>query len=121
MKVLIIDDSRAARMVISRIMQNIGFETIEAGNGKEALEKLHATPEISICMVDWNMPVMNGYEFICEVRKDQIYTDLKLMMVTTENEASQILKALAAGVDEYVMKPFTDEVIIDKLSFMGLA
>lgn len=120
MKALVIDDSRAVRMVIGRILNGIGVETVDAENGKDALDKLHAANDIQVCLVDWNMPVMNGYDFVCEVRKDPAYANVKLMMVTTENEASQILKALAAGVDEYVMKPFTDEVILEKLSFLGL-
>jgi len=120
MKALVIDDSRAVRMVVSRILNGIGVSTVEAENGKDALDKLHSTDDINICLVDWNMPVMNGYDFICEVRKDPTYADVKLMMVTTENEASQILKALTAGVDEYVMKPFTDDIIVEKLSMLGL-
>ena len=120
MKALVIDDSRAVRMVIKKILAGIGFESVEAEDGKDALEKLQANGDVAICMVDWNMPVMNGYDFVCEVRKNPAYENVKLMMVTTENESGQIIKALAAGVDEYVMKPFTDDVILDKLSMMGL-
>ena len=120
MKALVIDDSRAIRMVIKKILNGIGVESVEAEDGRDALEKLRATDGIEVCLVDWNMPVMNGYDFICEVRANPAYEQLKLMMVTTENESGQILKALNAGVDEYVMKPFSDEVILEKLSMLGL-
>ena len=120
MKALVIDDSRAVRKVIKKILSGIGVESVEAEDGKDALEKLQATDGINVCLVDWNMPVMNGYDFICEVRANPIYEQVKLMMVTTENESGQIIKALTAGVDEYVMKPFTDDVIVEKLSMMGL-
>ena len=66
------------------------------------------------------MPEMNGYEFVCEVRKDDKYKDMRLMMVTTETEMSQVVKALEAGANEYVMKPFTKEMIVEKLTIMGL-
>ena len=120
MKALVIDDSRAVRMVIKKILAGIGVEAVEAEDGKDALAKLQATGDIGVCLVDWNMPVMNGYDFVCEVRSNPAYENVKLMMVTTENESGQILKALNAGVDEYVMKPFTDDVISEKLSIMGL-
>ena len=67
------------------------------------------------------MPEMNGYEFVCAVRKDDQYKDMRLMMVTTETEMSQVVKALEAGADEYVMKPFTKEMIVEKLTIMGLS
>ncbi len=66
------------------------------------------------------MPEMNGFEFICEVRKDAQYKDMKLMMVTTETEMAQVIKALEAGADEYVMKPFTKDMIVEKLTLMGI-
>ena len=120
MKALVIDDSRAVRMVIKKILGRAGVEAVEAEDGKDALEKLQSIEGINVCLVDWNMPVMNGYDFICNVRANPAYQQVKLMMVTTENESSQILKALSAGVDEYVMKPFSDEVILEKLSMLGL-
>ena len=117
---LIIDDSRAMRAILKRILKNIGFRTSEAGNGQEALERLAEHDDIDICLVDWNMPVMDGYEFVKSVRADKSNEAIWLMMVTTEAEMSRVVKAMAAGANEYVMKPFTDDVIVDKLRLLGL-
>lgn len=117
---LIIDDSRAMRAILKRIMTKNGFRTCEAGNGREGLERLAEHDDIAIALVDWNMPEMNGYEFVKAVRADKNRHDLWLMMVTTETEMSRVVKAMAAGANEYVMKPFTDDVIEDKLRLLGL-
>ena len=86
----------------------------------EALERLKESGPVDLALVDWNMPEMNGFEFVCEVRKDDQYKDMKLMMVTTETEMAQVIKALEAGANEYVMKPFTKDMIVEKLTLMGL-
>ena len=117
---LIIDDSRAMRAILKRILSRLDFKLSEAANGLEGLERLAENDDISICLVDWNMPEMNGYEFVKAVRADKKNHDLWLMMVTTETEMSRVVKAMAAGANEYVMKPFTDDVIIDKLRLLGL-
>ncbi len=120
MRALVIDDSRAIRLILGQILKALKFEIFEAGHGLEALEKLKETGPLDLALVDWNMPEMNGYEFVCEVRKDDQYKDMKLMMVTTETEMSQVLKALEAGANEYVMKPFTKDMIVEKLTLMGI-
>lgn len=121
-QVLIIDDSRAMRNILRKIMQGIGFEVIEAGNGQEALERLtENADQLSLALVDWNMPIMDGYEFVCAVREDDRYTNLKLVMVTTETEPARMVKALMAGVDEFVMKPFTTEILVEKLNLIGVS
>lgn len=117
---LIIDDSRAMRAILKRILHKLDFKTSEAGNGLEGLERLAEHNDVSICLVDWNMPEMNGYEFVKAVRSDKKNADMWLMMVTTETEMSRVVKAMAAGANEYVMKPFTDDVIIEKLRLLGL-
>lgn len=117
---LIIDDSRAVRTILKRMLTGVGFRTSEAVNGLEGLEMLKQHDDISIALVDWNMPEMNGYDFVKAVRADPAYRDLWLMMVTTETEMSRVVKAMAAGANEYVMKPFTEDVIIDKLKLLGL-
>ncbi len=118
---MVIDDSRAMRMILARIAGQLGFEVVEAGNGREALEKLAALPATpELAMIDWNMPEMNGLEFVSAVRADPKYKSMTLMMVTTESEHGQIVRALAAGAHEYVLKPFTAEAITDKLSLLGL-
>lgn len=120
MQALVIDDSRAMRSILARMLQNLGFTVREAGNGSEALEHLRQGLRPDVILLDWNMPVMNGYEFLKSVRSVASYRDITIMMVTTESESSQVVRALAAGANEYVMKPFTPAVIREKLELLGL-
>ncbi len=120
MRVLIVDDSRAIRRIISDIMKQLDFDVIEAGNGLEALQRLEEFGAPDIVLVDWNMPEMNGLEFIKAVRANPNYTDLPLMMVTTETEMERMALAFMAGVNEYVMKPFDKQTIHDKLQLLGI-
>ena len=121
MHALVLDDSRAMRMILRRILKDCGYEVLEAGDGKEALEVVAAAPELPVlALIDWNMPVMNGLEFVKAVRAEPEYKQMTLMMVTTESEHGQIVRALAAGAHEYVLKPFTNEAITEKLSLLGL-
>jgi len=119
-RALVIDDSRATRLAVGRILESINIEVVEAEDGQQALEILDSQGPFELAMVDWNMPVMNGYDFVCAVRANAQYADVQLIMVTTENEMSQVVKALSAGVNEYIMKPFTDEMILEKLEMLGL-
>ncbi|QCC78153.1 response regulator [Nocardioides daphniae] len=119
MHALVIDDSRSMRMILARILRGAGFEITEAGHGQEALDHINGGLRPDICLIDWNMPVMNGYEFVTQVRKVREWRDITLMMVTTESEHSQIVAALAAGAHEYVIKPFTADAILDKLELLG--
>jgi two-component system chemotaxis response regulator CheY len=121
MRALVIDDSRAMRLILARIARQLGFDVVEAGNGREALdrlEELDTVPELAL--VDWNMPEMDGLAFVVAVRRDARYRSMALMMVTTESEQSQIVRALAAGAHEYVIKPFTPDAIVEKLKLLGL-
>lgn len=120
MHALIIDDSRAMRMILRKVVGDLGFTTAEAGNGQEALDVLTAGPKPDVCLIDWNMPVMDGYTFVTRVRAVPEWRDITLMMVTTESEHGQIVRALAAGAHEYVIKPFTPDAIVDKLQMLGL-
>ena len=120
MRAMVIDDSKAIRRIIGKILKDLGFEVFEAGHGKEALDKLGEIGVLDLALVDWNMPEMNGYEFLCTIRADAKYNDLCVMMVTTESEISQMAKALEAGANEYLMKPFTKEMIAEKLEILGL-
>ncbi|MFN8706970.1 MAG: response regulator [Phycisphaerae bacterium] len=120
MYALIIDDSRAMRRILRQIVEPLGFEILEASNGQEGLACLHQAGRVEVCLVDWNMPVMNGLQFIMAVRSDESWKDTKLVMVTTETEPSQMARALMAGVDEFVMKPFTGDILIDKLRLIGV-
>ena len=120
-RAMIIDDSRAMRSILRRIISGLDFETAEAGHGQEALDQMEAGFEPDLCLIDWNMPVMDGYTFITEVRKRPEWRNVTLMMVTTESEQGQIVKALAAGAHEYVIKPFTPDAIVEKLELLGLS
>jgi two-component system chemotaxis response regulator CheY len=102
------------------MLEELGYETLGAENGVEGLNQLQGHPGVRLALVDWNMPEMNGYEFVCAVRKDPAFDGVMLMMVTTETEMSQVVKALEAGANEYVMKPFTKEVIAEKLGLLGM-
>jgi two-component system chemotaxis response regulator CheY len=120
MQALIIDDSRAMRSILRRIVSGLGFETTEAGHGQEALDHLEGGLLPDVCLIDWNMPVMDGYTFVTKVRERPQWRDVTLMMVTTESEHGQIVRALAAGAHEYVIKPFTPDAIVEKLELLGL-
>jgi two-component system chemotaxis response regulator CheY len=118
---IVIDDSRAMRMILKRIVVKLDFETLEAGDGREALDLLAETPEVpALALIDWNMPNMNGLEFVSAARADSRLREMTLVMVTTESEQSQIVRALAAGAHEYVIKPFTEGAMIEKLALLGL-
>ena len=119
MRALVIDDSKAIRMILSKQLKSLGFEVDSAEHGKAGLEKMDAG--LDLVLVDWNMPVMCGFDFVKEVRKRSEWDSVQLMMVTTETEIEQVMKALEAGANEYVMKPFTKEVIQGKLDILGLA
>lgn len=121
MNALVIDDSKAMRRILGGIVKDLGYDVVQAGDGKEGLEKVHEHKgEFNFVLVDWNMPVMNGLEFIKAVRADSEYGEMTLIMVTTETEPSRMAQALIAGVDEFVMKPFTKDVLVDKLRLVGV-
>lgn len=118
---IVIDDSSAMRMILKRIATNLGFHVTLAENGQDALDKMEtADHAFDVALIDWNMPIMNGLEFIQAVRDDPRYGDVTLMMVTTESEQSQMVRALAAGAHEYLIKPFTPDAVAEKLELLGL-
>lgn len=121
MRALIIDDSRAMRAIIVRILKDLGItDCVEAANGKEGLEALAAKGPFQLAMVDWHTPVMNGYEFLVAARALPAHAGMKIVMCTTETEVGHLNKALVAGADEYVMKPFTKDGLLSKLQLLGL-
>ena len=120
MRVLIVDDSKTMRSIIGRIVKELGFEVLEAGDGRLALAELENAGPVELCLVDWNMPVMNGIEFVAAVREKHVWDPIKLMMITTASDAEHIQRALAAGANEYLMKPFTKEMIAEKLAMFGM-
>ena len=120
MRALVIDDSRAIRLILRRILGQLGFVVEEAANGREALARLDTGLMPELVLVDWNMPEMNGLDFVTAVRRPPYSSTSRVVMVTTETEIPQMLRALDAGADEYVMKPFTRESIVEKLQLLGL-
>jgi two-component system chemotaxis response regulator CheY len=120
MKALVIDDSRTMRRIITGILAPMGFEVTEAADGQQALDALNDGLEVDLACVDWNMPVLDGLSFVTAVRRERRWRDVTLMMVTTESEQAQIVRALAAGAHEYLIKPFTPDAIRDKLQLLGL-
>jgi two-component system, chemotaxis family, chemotaxis protein CheY len=119
-RALILDDSRAMRMILRRIMQSAGFQVVEAADGQQGLDALAASPLPDVALVDWNMPGVDGLSFVNAVRGNPEYRQITLMMVTTESEQDQIVRALAAGAHEYLIKPFTADAVVDKLELLGL-
>jgi two-component system chemotaxis response regulator CheY len=120
-KALVVDDSRTIRIIIRRILLEIGYEVCEACNGKEALDVLEAErPDVELVLADWNMPVMNGLELLKRLRQDSEFSALKVLMVTTETEIEHMRSAMDAGADEYVMKPFTRDILLEKLEIVGI-
>jgi two-component system, chemotaxis family, chemotaxis protein CheY len=119
-KALIVDDSRTIRSILRRIMTEIGYETCEAGDGKQALEVLETEKgAVSVMLADWNMPEVNGFDLLLQARQRPELASLKVIMVTTEAELGHMASALQAGANEYVMKPFTKDVILEKLDLIG--
>jgi two-component system, chemotaxis family, chemotaxis protein CheY len=118
---IVIDDSSAMRMILRRTLSSMGFDVVDAVNGRDALDKLANLDYVpDVALIDWNMPEMDGLTFVQTVREDPRYRRLALLMVTTESEQSQIVRALAAGAHEYLIKPFTPDAVADKLELLGL-
>ncbi len=120
MRALVIDDSRAMRRIVGSILAGFGYEVRDAGNGREGLDVLNEGWVPDLATVDWNMPVMDGLQFVAAVRSNPAWRSITLMMVTSESEHTQIVRALAAGAHEYVIKPFTADAMRDKLALLGL-
>ena len=120
MHAMVIDDSRAMRMILSRTLTDLGFEVSQASHGQDALDQLSSAPVLpDVCLVDWNMPEMSGFEFLQHVRAVSLYDDVPIVMVTTETEVAQMIRALDAGANEYVMKPFTVDTLREKLALLA--
>jgi two-component system chemotaxis response regulator CheY len=120
-KALVVDDSRSVRIILSRMLKELGWEVVQASNGQEALDAMALQgPSVELALVDWNMPVMTGLEFVRQLRTEPLYRDVRLMMITTETEIEQVSLALDAGANEYMMKPFTREAVEDKLRLLGV-
>ena len=122
MRALIVDDSRFVRSFLRRMLEGRGIECAEAADGQAGLDQLHdglqAGSAFDLALLDWNMPVMDGLEMLKRLRMDG-FDEMKVLMVTTEAENDFIVRALDAGADEYLMKPFDDEALMEKLAMLG--
>lgn len=116
---LVVDDSRVIRMVARKILEELGFSVVEAEDGQQALDRSReALPDA--VLLDWNMPVMNGMEYFRALRALPGGEGVRVIFCTTENDMSHIQEAIAAGADEYIMKPFDSEIIESKFVQVGL-
>lgn len=120
-KALVVDDSKAIRMILARSLGELGFDVCEAANGREALDVLEAEKgSVQLVLADWNMPGMNGLDLVKQLRRNPELSSVVVVMVTTETELDKMTAALAAGANEYVMKPFTREILAEKLELAGI-
>jgi len=119
-RAIVVDDSRAMRTILRRALEERGFSVTEAGHGKEARERRGQMRIPHLALVDWNMPEMNGIELVAALRSDPNYNKLAIVMVTSESEPAQVERALNTGANEYIMKPFSNDALEEKLLILGL-
>jgi two-component system, chemotaxis family, chemotaxis protein CheY len=120
MRALVIDDSRTVRVIIGKILREIGIEVLEAKTGLEALEQMKGNPDVELMLVDWNMPEMNGFDLIRAIRAERAYDRVRILMVTSEAQGEKVTQALSAGANEYLMKPFNKDVLVAKLNLLDV-
>ncbi len=122
MKLLVVDDSSTMRRIIKNTLGRLGHtDVIEGADGVEGWDALNANPDVDMLITDWNMPEMNGLELVVKVRADERFVDLPIIMVTTEGGKAEVITALKAGVNNYIVKPFTPQVLKEKLgAVMGI-
>lgn len=119
MRALVVDDSKATRTIIRSILNDLQVEVVEAADSAQALVELERA-SFDVALVDWNMPGLDGIELVRTLRASEAYQGLRIVMVTTETEIKRVATALQAGADEYIMKPFTEDMVREKLMLLGL-
>src|ERR1700730_4211185 len=107
-------------MILKKYLGKLGFAVVEASNGREGLERLREMTQTDVVLVDWNMPEMDGLDFVRAVCADCGYDVIPLVMVTTNTELENVAEALSAGANEYIIKPFTLDMVREKLELMGI-
>jgi len=116
LKILVVDDSSTMRRIIKNTLNRIGHkDLLEAEDGLKGWEQIDANPDTEVLITDWNMPEMNGLELVKKVRADSRFEDMPIIMVTTEGGKAEVITALKAGVNNYIVKPFTPQVLKEKL------
>jgi two-component system chemotaxis response regulator CheY len=117
---LVVDDSRVIRKVSRRILEDLGFEVAEASDGVEAMAWCSAVMP-DVILLDWQMPAMDGLEFLKRLRAEPGGGEPRVIFCTVENDLERIREALDAGADEYIMKPFDGGIVAGKLDYLGIA
>jgi two-component system chemotaxis response regulator CheY len=120
MRTIVIEDSRAMRSILAGILGEVGFEVTLAADAEEALEVLENDQYFELALVDWNLPGLSGLDLVKAIRERPAHNDFRLMMATTETELVRVQEALEAGADEYIMKPFDKEMLLEKLALLGI-
>jgi len=120
MRALVVEDSKTIRMILCGYLRKLNIEVVEAGDGREALERLKEMAPPDLVLVDWNMPVMSGIDFIRAVRELHVFDPLPLIMVTTNSESEHLGTAMEAGANEYIQKPCTLDALREKIEMLGL-
>jgi two-component system chemotaxis response regulator CheY len=120
MRALVVEDSSPIRKILCEYLRKMNIEPVEAADGSEALDRLKGMPAPDLVLVDWNMPVMSGIDFIRAVRELHIYDPLPLIMVTTNSESDYLGTAIDAGANDYIQKPCTLDALREKLDLLGL-
>src|SRR5260370_40097056 len=120
MQALVVEDSSTIRMILCEYLRKMNIQVVEAADGREALERLKEMSPPDLVLVDWNMPVMSGIDFIRAVREQHIYDPLPLIMVTTNSEIDYVGAAMNAGANGYIQKPCTLDALKEKLGLLGL-
>ena len=119
MKILVVDDSSTMRRIIKNTLKRLSFEDVlEAEDGLEAIKQLEENSDIDIIITDWNMPNMNGLELVKWIRENNVHNMKPIIMVTTEGGKKEVIVALKAGVNNYIVKPFTPQVLKEKLNMI---
>lgn len=120
MKALVLEDSAVMRTIICQFLGELGFESVEAANGREGLERIAAMDRVDVVLVDLHMPEMDGQEFLRAARAIPRFRDTPMMVVTTQSELASITSSLEAGSNEYLMKPFDRKGLLEKLLILGI-
>jgi two-component system chemotaxis response regulator CheY len=116
MKILVVDDSSTMRRIIVNTLSRLGYkDVVQGADGQEAWDALQANPDVGVVITDWNMPNMNGLELVKKIRAQDKYKTMPIIMVTTEGGKKEVIIALKAGVNNYIVKPFTPQVLKEKL------
>jgi two-component system chemotaxis response regulator CheY len=116
MKVLIVDDSSVIRRFLTKVLEPEGIEVTEAADGPAALQALRCGPPVDLAILDWRLPGMDGYEVLNIIRSDTRFDQTRILMVSTETDEQHVHDALQAGADEYIMKPFTRDMIVETVN-----